>query len=230
MPTILKNFCAQCSCEISMHREGVADRRGPRQRYCEPCKAQRNRDRVALCNARRRVRDGVKKRAGGVRDSVILDRHRVDKIRTASNVLCRDCNSPIGAAEARRDFCEPCSARNAAINLRKAQSARRIPTVRRPDDLVDPFDIFERDGWACYLCGTKTPKSLRGKHLPNSPELEHLTPLGRGGKHTEENLRCSCRSCNLKKGSRTLSEYLYATQATDRQHHGIGRDNEKGHG
>jgi 5-methylcytosine-specific restriction endonuclease McrA len=34
-----------------------------------------------------------------------------------------------------------------------------------------------------------------------TPELEHVIPLSKGGTHTKDNVRCSCRACNLNKGA-----------------------------
>ena len=51
----------------------------------------------------------------------------------------------------------------------------------------------------CYLC-------LNPIKFGND-ELEHKTPLCRGGKNTRENLDVSCFRCNRKKHSKTEKEY-----------------------
>jgi 5-methylcytosine-specific restriction endonuclease McrA len=43
---------------------------------------------------------------------------------------------------------------------------------------------------------------LSGLWLPNSPELDHIIPLAKGGDHTKSNVQCVCASCNRKKGAR----------------------------
>lgn len=65
---------------------------------------------------------------------------------------------------------------------------------------VSKRKVFERDGWRCYLCGCDTPKELSGTTDPNAPELDHVIPMAKGGGHTYENVRCSCRGCNRAKG------------------------------
>ena len=40
-------------------------------------------------------------------------------------------------------------------------------------------------------------------------EVEHIVPTSRGGTNAEINLALSCRSCNLRKGSR-ISEIDYS--------------------
>lgn len=89
--------------------------------------------------------------------------------------------------------------------------ARRKRRESSAGEAVDPYKVFARDGWRCYLCGIDTPRKLRGKNLPNSPELDHVIPLARGGQHVESNLRCACRKCNGVKGHRPLSLLHTAT-------------------
>ena len=48
--------------------------------------------------------------------------------------------------------------------------------------------IYERDGYACLLCGSTDRLSL-----------DHITPYSRGGADSEENLRVLCLSCNCRK-------------------------------
>lgn len=74
-----------------------------------------------------------------------------------------------------------------------------------------PFDllrVFERDGWRCMFCGISTPKALRGQWVHNAPELDHKTPLSRGGSHSIGNCQCLCRSCNSLKRDRTMEEFM----------------------
>jgi 5-methylcytosine-specific restriction endonuclease McrA len=59
-------------------------------------------------------------------------------------------------------------------------------------------NIFLRDGHTCQYCGRRaTPRDLN---------LDHVTPRSRGGPMTWENVVCSCRVCNLRKGGRTPTE------------------------
>lgn len=69
-------------------------------------------------------------------------------------------------------------------------------------------DVLARDGWSCRACGIPTPMELRGAHVHNSPELDHVIPLSRGGDHAPGNAQCLCRSCNLLKRNRTMDEFV----------------------
>ena len=67
---------------------------------------------------------------------------------------------------------------------------------------VDPIRVFDRDDWACQICGIDTPRELRGSFEPQAPELDHIIPLSKGGEHSYRNTQCTCRQCNGAKGSR----------------------------
>lgn len=74
------------------------------------------------------------------------------------------------------------------------------------DPKLSKIDVFERDKWTCQLCGLKTPRKLMGKGVPRSPELDHIVPLSRGGGHIWGNVQCSCRKCNIAKGSASMGQ------------------------
>lgn len=80
------------------------------------------------------------------------------------------------------------------------------------DRAVTAPRVFARDGWRCQLCGTRTPKRLRGTYAPNAPELDHIVPIVAGGGHTWDNVQCSCRACNGKKGAKTLGQMRLTLQ------------------
>lgn len=59
-------------------------------------------------------------------------------------------------------------------------------------------NIFLRDGHTCQYCGRRSS--------PRDLNLDHVVPRSRGGPMTWENVVCSCRVCNLRKGGRTPAE------------------------
>jgi len=59
-------------------------------------------------------------------------------------------------------------------------------------------NIYKRDKNTCQYCG----RTFRPEEL----NIDHVVPLSRGGKDTWENVVCSCISCNLRKGNKTLKE------------------------
>lgn len=59
-------------------------------------------------------------------------------------------------------------------------------------------NVFLRDAHTCQYCGRRaTPRDLN---------LDHVHPRSRGGPMSWENVVCSCRVCNLRKGGRTPVE------------------------
>jgi hypothetical protein len=51
--------------------------------------------------------------------------------------------------------------------------------------------VFDRDGYACLLCGATDDLTL-----------DHIRPWSLGGPDTVRNLRVLCRPCNSRKGAR----------------------------
>lgn len=74
----------------------------------------------------------------------------------------------------------------------------RITTIER----INPIKVLNRDGWVCQLCGKDTPKALRGMKHDDAPEVDHIIPLAKGGRHVYGNLQCACRRCNMSKSDR----------------------------
>lgn len=57
--------------------------------------------------------------------------------------------------------------------------------------------VYEADEYRCVVCGS-------AKNLC----LDHIIPVSRGGGDEFENLQTLCRSCNNKKGTKTMQEWL----------------------
>lgn len=90
------------------------------------------------------------------------------------------------------------SGRRSKAKTRKAgKMLRRGVTVER----FHEFEVFDRDGWRCQICGVSTPRSRRGTRHANAPELDHVVPVSAGGEHSRANTQCACRRCNAAKGA-----------------------------
>lgn len=90
----------------------------------------------------------------------------------------------------------------------RAAGARRARLANAPK--VEPIDrarIIRRDGSRCYLCG----RTLKRHEVT----LDHITPLARGGEHTEANLAVACQSCNSSKGARPIPAHKRPRHALD---------------
>jgi 5-methylcytosine-specific restriction endonuclease McrA len=91
------------------------------------------------------------------------------------------------------------------VVLRSPTRNWHVPSVIRLNHLVKRprprvrltrREIFLRDQHTCQYCGVAT-KDLT---------LDHVVPKHRGGRHQWENLVSACRSCNHRKGGRTIEE------------------------
>lgn len=60
------------------------------------------------------------------------------------------------------------------------------------------WTIAERDAWTCQLCGKPVDTDAVAPH-PNSPTLDHIVPLSRGGDHSAENAQLAHFICNSTK-------------------------------
>lgn len=137
-------------------------------------------------------------------------RKRVAADRAPHGENCQTCSASLEyrAGKARSKFCSARCRRRSTRARADRRRYRLIDKVRRRTrmrgllyEAVDPFKVFERDGWHCVICGCSTPREKRGSYENDAPELDHVIPLARGGSHTYANTQCACRDCNIKKGS-----------------------------
>jgi 5-methylcytosine-specific restriction endonuclease McrA len=70
----------------------------------------------------------------------------------------------------------------------------RFKAVEHED--LDRWDIYERDGARCYLCG----EDIHRKDF----ELDHIIPLAKGGGHIRGNVAATHKSCNRSKGAKEV--------------------------
>lgn len=107
-----------------------------------------------------------------------------------------------------RNSCRKCMAANTRRydaanpeNVRERQNRRHLSSVNNggyytTEDIVE-LRLKLKD--QCRFCGIK---------LNGLGQIEHLTPVSRGGSSNPNNLTLSCRSCNYEKTNKTLNEYL----------------------
>ena len=63
---------------------------------------------------------------------------------------------------------------------------------------MDVKRIYAQQGGTCHYCA----KPLGGKY-----QVDHKTPLSRGGSNWPDNLCCACGPCNARKNAKTESEF-----------------------
>lgn len=133
---------------------------------------------------------------------------------------CRQCGLDYVVSNRFQYFCsDQCRSTSNAKSRRKSKKAMRrkygnkwklIAKARGVAyEPVNVMRVFERDGWACQICGKDTPSCHRGTQRGNAPELDHRIPISRGGPHTYANVQCACRECNQAKGNRIPLDQSY---------------------
>lgn len=93
----------------------------------------------------------------------------------------------------RMDYARRPDAYKLAARKRKASLKSAIVVPFGANDLMKRMSMF---GFVCIYCGGKFE------------HVDHAIPLSRGGLHTLSNLRPSCAKCNLRKGTKTISEFM----------------------
>jgi 5-methylcytosine-specific restriction endonuclease McrA len=148
-----------------------------------------------------------------MREMIKQEKKTLDALRP-----CIKCNNPIGPGFTKSKrlcvACEALATKEAYKAYRKSEAHKER---RRADkkyrraiergveaERFKPIEIFMRDGWRCQICGVSTPQTRRGTYHKNAPELDHIIPLSKGGKHTKTNVQCACRSCNGKKSDKVV--------------------------
>lgn len=149
------------------------------------------------------------------RDRELARKQYEEEARVCACKVCGvkfDQGSHLGAP---RKYCPPCNEvilKEARKRQRRITRSKRRARVRATKiEPIDPFEIFDRDNWHCYICCKPTPKSKRGTLSDNAPELDHIVPLSKGGTHTKDNVACACRKCNHEKSDEIYTEKLIKT-------------------
>ncbi len=70
--------------------------------------------------------------------------------------------------------------------------------IKRPRPVVKLTrkEVLQRDDYTCQYCGKRS----------HDLTIDHVVPRHRGGQHVWENVVAACKSCNHKKGGKTLQE------------------------
>jgi len=132
---------------------------------------------------------------------------------------CRDCGLEIAKRQQR---CADCKEKALIVSKRKK---RAYETLRRKItgdssnhrkrarkygcfyESVNRIHVFERDGYICHLCGTKTDPSSP-TNSTHYPSLDHIIPMSKQGPHSYSNIATACFMCNALKRDLDLDDAL----------------------
>jgi hypothetical protein len=89
------------------------------------------------------------------------------------------------------------------ISSRKGAQKHRALKRKATIEDFSHIEVFERDRYICQLCGCKTSLRYKNQYHPKRSELDHITPLSKGGAHSRRNTQCLCHQCNIEKNNNT---------------------------
>lgn len=75
------------------------------------------------------------------------------------------------------------------------------------------FKIWKSSQGKCVYCGNDVP--LKDFISGIDSDVEHIIPAALGGASVLDNLACSCRSCNHRKGPLTAMDYMLTRPASE---------------
>ena len=119
--------------------------------------------------------------------------------------VCIECDNKFVGFRNKRYCCIGCSSKYSRRISKKKERARNF-TLKV--DSIDPIKVFKKYKWKCAKCNVKTPAKLKGSYLNNSPVLDHIYPLSKGGLHSYSNVQLLCRECNSFKSNLTKGEQV----------------------
>lgn len=123
---------------------------------------------------------------------------------SVSFLPCELCGDVFTARTSKARVCKDPSCRRQYHRNRagKHWHTRRARVLGTQTEPVDKLVVFERDGWACGLCGGPIDPDVQ--HPDKfSASLDHIVPLSRGGNHTYDNVQAAHLACNSRKSNRT---------------------------
>lgn len=143
----------------------------------------------------------------------------------ARTIVCRDCGVTFtfqGRGAGSKIYCDTC----AAVRKREAKRRQMIRHnserrgALRGGENFSPYEIAERDGWLCYLCGwdiLEVHHVYRMGPHPLGPTIDHIVPVADGGSHTVGNVAASHAICNSIRRERppTLEVMAECRQAVE---------------
>lgn len=121
---------------------------------------------------------------------------------------CSVCQGPVPLGSPfGRLYCEACALHRRRDRAKDQEHRRRALMQSAESERINSLEIYERDGWRCGLCYERVDAQLAWPH-PQSPSLDHIVPLARGGHHVRTNVQLAHLTCNLSKGARGGGEQL----------------------
>ncbi len=116
------------------------------------------------------------------------------------DAACRECGAVFTAksigGRPRTTFCSAACCERAS---RRTDKHRRR-AAKKAGERFTLYEIAERDGWRCHLCGRKVKRG--------AASLDHLIPISAGGEHVRSNVALAHHRCNSLRSDRGAAQLL----------------------
>lgn len=129
---------------------------------------------------------------------------------TFAAIPCAECATSFVPKSSQGKYCSRKCLHKARDRIYVTRRNLRV----KAGEKIDPVKVFERDGWRCRECKTRTPAELRGTQDDRAPEMDHITSLRDGGEHLYSNVQCLCRKCNAEKGRKSRGQMWLGLEST----------------
>ncbi len=176
--------CEQCGDRFERGK------RGPAARYCSgSCKA-------TACTERAKLDGRFEKWTATGRA------RRLAKRKLPDCPYCGEQMDRVGRVQCGKPECQRAYQRE---RMRATSALRRaLKNGAEAEGPIHLQEIAERDEWTCGICGDPVDREVAWPD-PDSPSLDHIVPLSRGGAHAPRNMQLAHLGCNASKGARCES-------------------------
>lgn len=85
------------------------------------------------------------------------------------------------------------------VRERKQKNTRQAKIRKERTLMTDSlrFNILNRDGYACQICGSQASDGVK-------LHVDHIQPVSRGGRTIKSNLQTLCDRCNIGKAAKAM--------------------------
>ena len=135
-----------------------------------------------------------------------------DRCRKNNTTACKPCLAAAAAYRRKQVAKDPAKYKQQDKDYYKKYPHKRLTSNRDrarkkgvPSQYYTRQQLFDRDGYDCYLCNL--PVELTANHVVGQPgwelypHIDHVIPLALGGHDTLDNVKITHAKCNMAKGA-----------------------------
>lgn len=121
---------------------------------------------------------------------------------TIHEKACIDCDTIFLTGHNKTIRCNYCQSKVKNDYTTMKRIKNRMNGSNADIEFISRIKVFTNANWECKICGCKTQKD--NLYADDAAELDHITPISKGGSHTYNNVQLLCRKCNWTKAENIL--------------------------